>query len=209
MPAIEPLAAGSVVLVSFRSVLFDQRIINTFQYYPVGTIDPDTEYDEYLSNLITNLQAFGGMVDKWAACVPYNITQLTIRAQPVYPVRQRYVEQTIPIVAGGALTTLTNIAASITRKSHVIGMHGVGRIQIPVVANEVTNGVIPVTSILGIKLADLAQKMLAPVPDPALTVDWVPVIWSSGGVIPTQQVFQSQVQDTSRVMRRRTVRVGE
>lgn len=209
MAAIQPLIAGSIVQITFRTTLFDQRIINTFQYYPVGTIDPNVEYDEYLSNLITNMQAVDGLVAKWSAVVPADIDTLVVRAQPTYPARLRYIEQTLGIVGGGTTSSTTNVAASITRKSYVMGPHGIGRIQIPISASDAVAGKIPAASPAYGPLTALAAEMLDVIPDVALAVTWIPIINTAGAVLPTQAVYQSQIQDTVRVMRRRTVRLGE
>jgi len=209
VPAIQPMIAGSVVLVSFRTTLFEQRVINTFQYYPIGTIDPDIEYTEYLSNLITNMQALAGLFDKWSACVPADITAAVIRAQIVYPVRLRYVEVPVTVTPGGGTANQSNVAISITRKSYVPGRHGLGRIQVPANSSDMALGKIDPGNPLYTNGVALADQMIDPIPDPATSITWQPIVWASGAVAPTQAVFQTQLQDTARVMRRRTLRVGE
>jgi len=209
MPAIQPLIAGSIVNVTIRTELFGQRIMNLFQYYPIGTIDPDVEYVEYLSNLGTNLQALDGLIDKWSACVPSTITDIVLRLQVIYPARLRYLDQNVAVTGGTGAGITTNLAASVTRRSWLPGRVGVGRVQIPISPELVVGGMIEPGGALFADLEALAAEMLNPVPDPALTVTWQPVLSTGDPITPQHALMSADAQDTARVMRRRTVRLGE
>lgn len=205
-----PIQAGAVVQMVFRSDLCGQRVLNTF-YYRLSSIlpFPSPDYRGVLNEMADQFDAVGGMRDKYIAACPTNMNIQTYTLQPVWPIRQRYLSYNVA-TAGLATTGSTNtanIAASIKRVSDVIGPKGVGRVQIPATKNGVANGMVD-PAYIAADLLGLADQMPLGITT-AAGYDFRPILFSvNEGVTSTTEVIDTVVEDTARVMRRRTVRLG-
>lgn len=200
----------ALIQVSLRGTCFGQRIIFTHWYRANGA-GPGASYTADL-NLILDRLVPGGIdtfIPAYLACLPQQYTLTHIRAQAIRPVRSVIVERTI---VGGDGTnvnaaTTANDAATITFRTDLGGRNQVSVKHIgPTPDAAALNGL--VTNAYAALLTSLAQDL----DDSFAPVGWV------GGLVPIvphvlnngyNDITSWVVGDTARVMRRRTVRVGE
>lgn len=209
-PNLGDSAVGQVYMVTSFGRLNGQTIINTFHYRltEVATV-PLTVWEMYEA-LMEDLSAPDDLFDKLLDAVSTSFVQEKVRVQLLYPTRRMF--RDFDGNGGGTRvgTALPqNVAASIGRKGDGIGRTGIGRVQIAGLiesdnnAGNLSAGAItvlqPLANQIGTSLALDGGGGLAD-----------PVIFSS----PPQGnpnyvvISQTQVQNTVRVMRRRTVGLG-
>jgi len=210
MPEPIPLPLNSITMVSIFSRLAEQRVINTFHYQFEGTPDPDVDYRDYYASLGAALLDPLGLVGAYLPCCPTDMFVETLRIQTIWPIRQRYVKTVIGsagTATGGAAKT-ANVAMSIRRVSDTIGPQGVGRIQIPLAQDWQVDGY--VDSAAGLAADPLAALMTLPVLGTLEPSTWNPVLFGvTASVAHTSLIIDASLEETVRVMRRRTVRLGE
>jgi hypothetical protein len=206
------MAVGDVVAVSFRGTLFNQRILNIF-HYSVGVSGTGT--------VVEQLQAFanGFIADSFAvpfqaaflACLAPSYTLDVVRAQRVYPTRSIYAEGTADAPGTFATDTeVSNIAASILKRTETPGRMGIGRVQlagIPTAAYE--NGAVTNAYLTG-ELSTFAADMILSLTEPARGVTFVPCLFNPTAPVNKFSVLAAATPQSSlRTMHRRTLRVGE
>lgn len=209
MPLI-PLPLNAITQMTFVGSLFEQRIINTFHLQFQGTPSPSVDYRDYYDALLDTVSEPLGMKAKFLAITPTNYTLLSIRLQTIWPTRQRYVERGINEPGGDApgLALSANSAYSIRRVSDVIGPRGVGRIQIPIGATWMDEG--NVAAAAAAPIAAFTPYMETSLFTVGPDAEYLPVLFGvSGGTAHTSEVIEAQQEYTIRVMRRRTLHVGE
>jgi len=210
MPLVIPLPTGAQVQLTFWGRLFEQVIMNTFRYQAVGTPNPATDYRTYLDDFFSKIELAGGLQEKYLSTLPTNLTVYKKTVQTYWPIRQRYVSDTMSEAGTSSFITAStaNVAASIKRMSDTIGPRGVGRVQIPVPAGAMIDGHLQPTYMTG-ELQDLADQMIETIPGLLGDINWVPVLFGvTDDVAHTSEIYATEVEDTVRTMHRRTVRLG-
>lgn len=199
-----PLLPDAVVQVIIETNLNSQRLLNVLHYQADGTGAAD--YNVALNALIGVLLTPGDLVDTLSACQSNEAQIRRISAQPVYPARLAIISEVQAIdgtVAQPALPQNTSLV--VTKRSDLATRYGVGSIHIPGIPTTfVANGFITgAASAAMTAFADQAsgQKMAA-------GIIWTPVLWNLATPGRVTVWDRYVIQDTSRVMRRRTVGVG-
>lgn len=204
------IANNALVQVSLRGRCFNQRIILT-HFYRTNGAGPGASFTADLNLILDRLVPAGvdTFIPEYLALMPQSYTLETIRAQAITPVRSVIVERAI---VGGAGThpdpaTTANDAATITFRTDLGGRRQTSTKHIgPTPDSAAAAGL--VTGPYGVLLTNLAH---------VLDDTFVPVGWV-GGLVPCvphvdtglyNDITSWVIGDTSRVMRRRTVRVGE
>lgn len=211
MPVEIPLQGGAIVQLTYRSLLAGQRILNTFRYRCVTDLTTLPDYRLALADLADQLDAAAGMTFKYVSACPTNMVIQKYRLQPIWPIRQRYEEYDVGQNGLATLgsTNTANVAVSIKRTGDIIGPHGVGRVQIPACTTGVTAGLVDPAYITA-DLVPLADQMKLEIPGVVYPITWVPLLFSvTNNIVSSADIIATSVEDTARVMRRRTVRVGE
>ena len=208
---VTPLSANAQLFVTMRGELNAQRILNTFQYHLVGTPDPLLDYHDYLDVFLTAFGGAGGMIEKYMQCMPANYVLDRVRLQPTYPVRLRYGDYVMGTTGEFANSAKTsNLAASIRRVTDVLGRRGVGRVQMPLPEDTFLEGKLSDADGYVTDLGVFGVQMLEPITTVSPAAVWEPVIFTVvGGIASTGVLIDAVPEDTVRVMRRRTVRLGE
>lgn len=208
MPLI-PLQGNAIVQVTFRSTLAGQRVLNQFRYHLLTPAPVDYDYRQAMNDLEGKFTETGGLRDKYIAACPTNQQIADYTLQPIWPIRQRYMTYVIgmPGTATTGVAQTANVAASIRRVTDIIGKKGVGRVQIPATNAGYDDGLL-----LPDYIADDLAGLRDQIPLNVTTThgeEWEPVLFSvNGGITSTSVVVDTEVEDTVRVMRRRTVRLG-
>jgi len=206
------LAVSDVIQVSLRGSLFNQRIL-TVLHYSVAVAGSGTDYDQ-LSILTSNLVTGGGSADPVPQILAAQAPEYTleeIRAQRVYPTRTVYAftgDGRSGTYATGAETT--NIAASFEKRTLTPGRMGLGRLQLAGIPTAAMNNGELTAGYLAAEASNVAQALLMGITTSGPVVTYTPCLYNPTGPIFKFSPLFSVVPMTSlRVMRRRTLRVGE
>lgn len=211
------MAVGQRLLVTAVGTYFGQRTMNTF-LYRVATVAGTIDSIDFIDALHAVFIASGGLLKRYVACVPEDIwLPVATWYQVVGPVRYRKVVRSIPAAEYVGGSTTQNLQASITRYGEFGLRTAVGGIRVPMPSTESIEGLL--TNTYKATLLSLANEMadtqtagsplvtiIPQVGVPGYTNDTPPVRIP---VTNSQDCVDTAVQETTRVIRRRTVRVGE
>lgn len=215
------LAVNDVVSIRFQGTLFDQIVINTFNYEVITatTVIPTPVQD--LTTICSAINAGVGtnLYAKWKLCVPANVENDFVIAQRIEPTRTIAVKQApLNVVNGRADCQVPNLSAVITRGTDEGQRGQVGSIHIPGVADAdiAADGNLDV--LIGAALETLAAEMLSNISFTAGALVVRPVLFhptlkdQEGHIIRswfTTPLTRAFHQPQVRVMRRRTIGVGK
>lgn len=189
--------------------------MNTFHYQIETTPDPALDYRLYLDALKDKLALPDtGLIATLNALWPTNAFMKYMRIQPIYAQRLRYAQYILG-VDGTAVSVAdtANVAMSIRRNGEVIGPMGVGRVQIPLCRDWCVAGYVDLLAIAdrtSAFIAAMTTSQITTIP----TASWVPVLFGvslnpENPYVNITPCYSGTPEDTVRVMRRRTVRLGE
>lgn len=200
-----PLPANSIVQVTIQSRMNNQTLLNVLTYQ-TGSV-ASVSYATTLDDLLTQLKAAGSLIPAMGLCLNANCTITQLWAQPVYPDRLAPIFQSSGINgdqdSGYALPqnqalVIEKIGDPATRwgrgSFHLGGLDG----------QAISVGTInPAQDTLMRALADQLRTVMT-----GGVVSFFPCLWSPK--VPTRitRWNRYKVQQTARVMRRRTVGVG-
>jgi len=206
MPA---LLVGDIVLVTAVGNLVGQRTLTTFPFQVTavtGIPDQTNAFDD----LHAELNATTGILGKMRACIPSQYTMTQAWYQVIAPTRyRRYVKavNTQGGFTGAALTA--NVQASITRVGEEAGRRYVGGVRIPIGTDYSSLAAGLVAAGLKTKLTDLAEVMDQNIITPVVVATYRPLVGLAPNPADSVPCFDAFPQDTVRVLRRRTVGLGE
>jgi hypothetical protein len=202
---------GDKFLLTLVGGLYGQRIMSTFWYRlnsVTGVVSEIDANDEFRALVV----GAGNLVEKYLACCPPEYDLDFVWGQFIAPVR--YAKR---VTATGAepgtfdtAAHTANLAATITRRSGFATRQSVGSLHVPIGDTEtaIENGLI--TAGLTIALDALADEMLDVQVTATGSVNWVGIINNQPTSDATKYETMTETfpQETVRVMRRRTVRLG-
>jgi len=214
MPTV---AVGQRILVTLNGLYFGQTTMNTFLYRVSAATGAPSDV-AFFAALHTKFTAALGLAELYKECVPASGWLCNdIWYQIVGPTRYRKVVHTW---AGSGNydfeTTACNLQATITRFGDVADRKNIGGIRVPIAtAGSDTGGI---TDPLKLVLEDLAGEMLLIQSTTTPAVSLIPQVGIPGYTNDVPPVLRPvsesvdctsvQVQNTTRVLRRRTLRVG-
>lgn len=199
-----PLIGDSIIQVIIETNLNTQRLLNVLHYQvdSVGALD----YNVALNALLGTLQSPGDVVETLSNCQSEDAQIRRISAQPVYPARLAIISGVLAIDGGVAQPALPqNTSLVVTKRSDLATRYGTGSIHIPGIPTTfVSNGFITGAANAAMVLfADAASA-----PKLAGGNTYTPVLWNLATPGRVTVWDRYVIQETSRVMRRRTVGVG-
>jgi len=202
-----PANPGDRFLVTFEGEANGQLILNTFWYRLSSEVTP-VHKGEACDEIQSELSNAGGLIDDFIACMPGQYTLNNVWVQPIDPVR--YVKSIYPkgtIGGSGIVGETPNIAGVITRRGSAATKKALGSLHLllPTAVTVMNDGLIEAAHKTKMNtLADEMEKNLTP----ANNNIYVPCL--RNGPLPSEyhDIGECFAQDTVRVMRRRTVRVG-
>lgn len=209
MALVQPILPNDIWLVQVYMSIYSQRVIANFHY---RVVTPGTEATpfELCDAINTKFKAAGGMMDKMKACTSETLFYDFVQSQRIFPQRTVLVTGIDGDIGDlDAEQILTNSAAVITRRTVLAGRDQVSNLHMVIPQTGATVAAGEVTP--GWKL--LAEPLRAALYTDIVTAggtDLEPVIYHQGVPAPDhyQEVHSAVIQDTARVMRRRTVRLG-
>lgn len=201
-------APGDVLLVSFDGTWHGQKILNTF-YYGISTLIGAPTTAAYIAAFDTAINTAGNLRPRFLAACPPQYTMNNTWYQFVTPVRLR--KQVYAVAAPGTfiqMSSTANLAATITRRGDVANKHNIGSLHVPTSNLDpgMASGILSVAVISA--LNNLVTSMLAPVTVGAFG-SAIPILWYKPLAANATPITNATVQQTVRVMRRRTVGVGK
>lgn len=202
------LNVGDIVAVTMIGECLGQRVQQT-QFYSV--ITPSIN-----ANTLDALQALGADIvadpvswpNTMLVPAPSNYDWKKLRLQRVHPTRSAF-QEVLGLGAGlhVAAATTANVNAVITKRTLVGTRRGVGRMSgTPLAPDQYTAGLLTAGTLseyntVGTVLNDVLGGG-------ADATEIEPVLWSRATPTTSLLVTSAAAQDTVRVMRRRTLRVG-
>ena len=205
------LVPNDKVQVSFRSVYQAQRILMVTNWVVnVGNVGTTIIQDLTAIGAEFGSVVAGKMGDRYRDCLGTDVAIEVCRVQQIRPVRSVYIDTTMNnsgtgagIAGTGNIASILEMASASAGRSQHSNLH-IGPIpQVNVVAGGVVPAQVTVLNTLGTFL--LGTKVIGIGP---LSLD--PVVLHPPGVVPSFDLFSvKRVPLTARVMRRRTVGVGE
>lgn len=203
------LNINDVVSVSYRGRVLGQRTVNTL-HYRITTASTN-------ANTLAALSSWGlaystGPVSPTLpllAAMPQNWVLEQIRVQRVYPVRSAYIDfqdGRPGQIAVDAETT--NINATITKRTPSGTRNGIGSFHAPAMpADGFLNG--QLTAAYDVLTNAYAVRFINPFTDAVELTQGTPIVYNRAFPGLSWDLTSTIVQQTLRVMRRRTVGVGE
>lgn len=202
------MEVGQRLVVTFYGRLCGQRTLNTF-WYQVASVPGGTSTHDAFIGLHATMGLAGGVRPAFRACTPSNYLLDQVWYQVITPVRLR--KDVFAVTVNGLFDDVAhapNLQASITRGSELASKEHIGGIRIPIGTTSQSSSEGFITSALKIKLDALALTMTQNIINasgPAAT--FRPLIGAAGdGAARICEV--AFAQDTTRVLRRRTVGLG-
>jgi hypothetical protein len=204
------LNSSDIVEVKVIGTLFNQRTLNVFHY----RIEADSGEPVYADAITAFANGFDAGTQSpvlaMLACQCPEYTLVGCSAQRVYPTRDRayFSASGLPGTYAGECTQ-TNLAATIEKWSWTGGRHGIGSMHLPATPTEAQVAGSWVGPYLTL-LASIAARLKLPY-TPSEDPDCVaqPVIYNRINKSASLPLQGATVKPTIRVMRRRTVGVGE
>lgn len=207
---------NDIVQLSMRGVIAGQRIIMVRTYRCSAPSSSTTTYTEDMQALIAKVSsdALGGIRGRYLSLLPTAFTLSDIRAQVIYPTRRVLVSTTQTGQNGSneGSGNVTNLAGVITFRTALSGRKQVSNVHIgPIPSDVISAGSLDAAYRLPMtELKDLLVAVLTPTGFDVAS--WTPCIYHRTGATPalrSDDILTGVVQTTARVMRRRTVGVGE
>jgi len=206
--------AGAIALVTFKGSYANQRILLTLPYRCATAPAPEKGTTEVSAALAAAAVAAGAgkIRTNYLAMLPTTYTLQEVRAQLIWPTRFRYAVE-LPNATGSIIATGPgNIAATMTNWSVKAGRDQISTKHIgPLPPSLQSSGSLTndgIASMLALQASILADINLTP----AANGLWRPTIYHKnlkvGGLI-SDDLVSGIVFDQVRVMRRRTVGLGE
>lgn len=213
------LLVNDVIQITLKYTLFDQICMNTF-HYKVTTANPTApsvaqDLIDIAGEVDTNANS---IYNKARVALPVNVANDFISVQRIHNARSvRYDKVPSNVVNARGNASTANLSAVITRGTDIGERGQVGSIHLPgvadadVAAGELVAGLLTATSALG-------SAMLSAIVVPAGGVQLSPVLYhpdikNSEGIIIRgwfiNDLTRTIPQKTARVMRRRTLGVGQ
>lgn len=209
MPAV--VLPNDKVLVTVISSYCGQTCMNTFPFVAKG-ITGSPPAIAAMEKLIDASILAGNYVDLLRGCMAQNCVINQVWAQIIGPVRVRARKRTVNIIGNYTETDglTANVQASIERYGELAGRHQQGAIRVPIGTDdscfddgELTPAMKSALELLG---NEMTQSLT--VTDTGWNVSFDPCVGVAKQELDWVITEGTIVQDTVRVIRRRTVRVG-
>ena len=201
-------SVGDRVLVTIAGVLLGQRTLNTY-LYRISAITGTPDYVTLMDALHSSLSGSTQLLPTHQAAMPSNWFKSATWYQIVTPLRfRKYVKN-----GSGAGTALgvaytPNVQASITRVGDVAGRKYVGGVRLPLGTDvDATDGGIVVAAQKAL-LQNHANAMKLNVITSGAVATFIPQVGLPKPPDTSADLFDAIPQDTTRVIRRRTVGLG-
>jgi len=204
-----PIEEGDLILVTMEGRLVNQQVLTTFPYrVKIGSPSSADGY-AWLGQLLTQLKADDELGGKYRLCMSNDVKELRLKAQKIHPQRYAFRESYFATPEGEVAEDVLppNSAVVITKKGEAAGRLERGNLHcygIP--KGFITDGQLNGTGIAA--YSDLVTEILKTQLVGGDLVEIEPIIFHRAVPSASRTAVHATVQDTLRVMRRRTVGQG-
>lgn len=210
--AIPPIAIGDIIQVQIRTQVENQTVLNVLHYRSLSNRDTVT-YQEGLNDLIDGIAVddVTSIIDPMLPLMGPNAEVIYVQAQRVYPARDIYVRRNINRSGEHADDCdATNVDAVIVKQSEKTGRGRSGVFHLGGLANT-TYALGEMTADSMTLLAGLASSLKVRMAEIIPDTGFDPGMYNPdlGGVTGFTKVADCTPRKQLRVIRRRTVGVGE
>jgi len=203
-------AVGDIVEVTWRQLMFSQQLLNVQHYRVVSSTSSGSDVgdNQSFADHLAALTGAGQLITVWRTSLAPNWVLSSVKAQKISPVRSAYTTASIGLAGlSGSNSEISNLAAVVSKR----GTSGTRRAQgsIHFAGWPATFGNAGVWQ-AGVDTwwNNLEPLWSATQNVAAIPANLQPIIYNPGASVNWQTIAVWQLQDTIRVMRRRTVRVG-
>lgn len=196
---------GAIMAVAFQGTLYGQQIMTTFHYrYEGPVIASGQTFLQTFIGVNAQMQANQGL---WRACISADCVSLEAAGQWIWPLRYRAYRVPMAGPTGDmGSANASNTASVITLIADEATRHGVGNKHLPGLAGgNQDQGFLTNPQIVA--NTDFSTAMATSVP--LLGGVMQPVIYNRANPAASLDVVGAEVNQTVRVMRRRTVGLGK
>lgn len=201
---------NDIVEVQWRSAFEESVIMNVYHLRVVSSTSSssDVSDNQSLADLLAGENGVGAFVTPFRNALPTNVVLQRVRTQKIAPQRSPYTESVIGQLGLWPNPASTgNLAGVITKRGSLGTRKSVGSLHIgPIPDTAYVQGVIS-AGYVGV-LQILYDALAAVFTVPGSGVTYQMVIYNRTSTPNWNQIAATTVQDTVRVMRRRTLRVG-
>lgn len=201
---------GAIIEARIKYRMNGQLLMNVFHYKATAAGVADAGRSELLNFAQSFNEDPNGWVVKWSDSATIKCECLQVEAQMIYPARYPYEVTVVNVLGAGAETILPqNVQLSITKVGTAATRRGIGRIEVPgATPDMISDGVVTEAGNDWLEsLALTAGQTYGPPVGGTLVLQ--PVIFNRVTPANSQLMTTTRLQDTVRVSRRRTVRVGQ
>lgn len=206
------VTTGDIISINVDGTQFGQQILLTTHWQLTIQTGSDPDMDEAIDAIRDRMDEEGELGDKYINLLSDTVDYIKYVIQDIFPVRYVRRVRTPALTQGQNISTALpqNLAVAITVRSDLAGIgqratkHIGGLVSTFVEEGMLTPAAISAYPDLGIKLTSIMQDIVVG----ATTFDLRPIIYKRTSPESSVIVNNFVVQDTVRVMRRRTVRVG-
>lgn len=205
------VAVNDLFLVTVNGLAYNQRIMLTLGYRVADAVGSHTEQE--VSEALAAALAAGGTADivtPYTECLSTATVLTDVWAQKIEPNRFRRYNAPAGLSGQGGPSDATNLAAVLTLQTALSGRSQQANKHIgpiPQGPDWTTEGVL--TTDFKILLAALGDALVDTVAVLTGDIVLIPcIIHGPGAPLPSTDIITYAVQDTIRVMRRRTVGLG-
>lgn len=202
------LPVGTIWQVGIESLVSGQRCLNILHYRTTAESTITGIADE-AESVAAEMNKVNGVIPKMLACMHTSATIVRVSAQAIR--NTRYARQFVEVDEDGSIGTgsvTPNVSAVITKRTTFSGRWAVGSFHLAgIPSSQIVNGLLD----SGYKtlVSEIASEILAPLDPTVGGGEYEPILLhplgQHGGYTA---LTQADVQDTVRVMRRRTVGLG-
>lgn len=205
------VAVNDVISVIQVGNMFDQRILSTYAYQVFNLAGGAVTTSDLATALNTQLSAPGELLQLVRNACPSDYNHVETWYQRIAPTRVVRDVFTGTGVGTNGAANVSNVAAVVERRGDLANRKNISCLHVPMadIAANVVAGY--VTAAMTSKLVAIGAKLITSynLTVGAATVVLVPCIYNKGSVPNCSYITRYYAQPTSRVMRRRTVGVGE
>lgn len=204
------LVLNDVLQVTLGYIVQGQQCLLTRHYF-LKNIPSDPDYDTWLSEVITSWLTGGTPIStKMAAMQHPDVYQNFIMVQKVYPQRWYYlrIPQNIPGTFADAAALPSNSAVTITLQPETPGRGRSGSAHIGGLTMEAPTPSGRVSEAYQTLMTDLAEELQRGIGGVAPNHYLEPCMYRPVGTNRINPVISFAIQDSMRVMRRRTLGLG-
>jgi hypothetical protein len=204
------MPVGSIIEITYIGRLLDQLTMSVRHYYVAAQSTTPSVTDE-IDNILGHFSdmGVGSVLPAYLQVIPEEMTVERVAAQMVAPDRLRRQTDTIDQTGLGGGTALSNCQASITFTTRLSGRDQQGAIRVPAAPGNALAGRWIAAYITD--LTSLAARLSEPFTEPDGDGIYQPCIYHRTKAPPENRtdIVAFIIQETTRVIRRRTLGVGQ